>query len=115
MNGSCVIMKWHFLEGMLSKTDSTGTETMTDSEDSEGLCLISPDDKGPGGPETLIPRRCPDFSSLWQIAWSDANTVTKLPCPGVSLRTQKQVVSGSQTRPSCLEQGRHPPRPAIHS
>lgn len=81
-------MKWHFLERMLSKTDSVGTETLT-------LALIAPKTfasstsgvRGLGGSETLTPGRHPAFSSLQRVACSDVSTVTKLPCPGESLRT----------------------------
>ena len=49
INGSCVIMRQQFLEGMLSESDSTGTDALKLPWTSAGsLCLISADYREPG-------------------------------------------------------------------
>lgn len=70
INGSCAIMKWHFLEQILENSDSFRMQTTKFAQAGiEGLSawsvLIT---NGQGGCETHTPVRCPAIvSQLWTL------------------------------------------------
>lgn len=94
INGSCAIMKWHFLEQILENSDSFRMQTTKLAQAGIEVlsALISPDYKWPGWLWDPHPSKVPchflPTLNLEAVAWSDANTVTKLPFSAVSLRTQ---------------------------
>lgn len=98
-SGSCVIMKWHFLEQLLTNSDSIGMQTTKLAQTGiKGLCWSAPDYKLCGRCGTHILVRCLAFiSQLWTLGelpgWCEYSH--QVPCPAMSLRNQMQAVAGS--------------------